>query len=36
MSIMDDEARLIGATIIDSVSDDFETEFDNLLDLQAE
>ncbi|MDQ7089287.1 MAG: AAA family ATPase [Methylococcales bacterium] len=36
ISIMDDEARFIGATIIDSVSDDFETDFDNLLDLQAE
>ncbi|NOQ35045.1 MAG: AAA family ATPase [Methylococcaceae bacterium] len=36
ISIMDDEARLIGASVIDSVSDEFETVFDNLLDLQDE
>ena len=32
--IMDDENRLIGVNIIDSVSDEFDTEFDSLLALQ--
>lgn len=33
VSIMDKESRLIGADIIDSVSDEFETAFDTLLNL---
>jgi len=33
ISIMDDEARLIGASVIDSISDEFENVFNNLLDL---
>ncbi|MFK5971176.1 MAG: hypothetical protein QM487_13800, partial [Candidatus Marithrix sp.] len=34
ISILDDESRLIGTNIIDSVSDEFSVEFDSLLNLQ--
>jgi predicted ATPase len=33
-SILDDESRLIGSSVIDSVSDEFESVFDRLLELQ--
>lgn len=33
MSILDDETRLIGASVIDSVSDEFENVFNSLLEL---
>lgn len=33
ISIMDDETRLIGASVIDSVSDEFENVFNSLLEL---
>lgn len=36
VSILDDEARLVGSNVIDSVSDEFETEFDTLLALQVD
>ena len=34
VSILDDEARLVGESVIDSVSDEFENEFNTLLSLQ--
>jgi AAA15 family ATPase/GTPase len=34
LSVMDDETRLIGGNIIDAVSNEFETVFGKLLDLQ--
>jgi AAA15 family ATPase/GTPase len=33
LSILDDETRLIGASVIDSVSDEFENVFNQLLEL---
>lgn len=33
-SILDEEAKLIGSTVIDAVSDDFDQVFDSLLQLQ--
>ena len=36
ISILDDESRLIGTNIIDSVSDEFSDEFDSLINLQME
>lgn len=35
-SIMDEESRLIGASVIDSVSDEFDNIFDSLINLQME
>jgi len=35
-SIMDEESRLIGASVIDSVSDEFDNVFDSLINLQME
>jgi hypothetical protein len=35
-SILDEEIQLIGSSIIDSVSDEFETVFDKLIELQIE
>jgi AAA15 family ATPase/GTPase len=35
LSVMDDETRLIGGNIIDAVSNEFETVFGQLLDLQG-
>ncbi|SEH04565.1 AAA family ATPase [Candidatus Venteria ishoeyi] len=35
ISILDDDSRLIGENIIDSVSDEFSAVFDDLLNLQA-
>ena len=35
VSILDDETRLIGENIIDSVSDEFSETFDSLINLQA-
>jgi len=35
-SIIDNENRLIGANVIDSVSDEFESSFDKLLNIQNE
>jgi hypothetical protein len=36
VSILDHENRLIGANVIDSVSDEFDKIFDGLLQLQME